>query len=304
MGSKNRVSSRLFFSLFVEWVLHTLTLKYLSEKNKISVSTLSTRFQPFLAHLPSAKKYFLNFVAQQYNTEEFSGFLIIDGDWFGNRVLVVYKDSKAGIVFWRFSKGEYKQEIKNDITFLKEHGYPLKGTVSDGKNALINAGKEHKVPVQRCLVHIQKGINRSLTRKPKSIAGKQLKEWSMSLNRITNKYEARVLLLWFIRLYKRHENFIKERTYSTDYETDKKTWWYTHQDTRKAYRLVVNGYSNMFTYLRFKNMPKDTNGLEGYFSQLNNKISRHRGLNQTSKEHLILWFLYLSCFPKTTMKKM
>ncbi|MBU2592415.1 MAG: hypothetical protein ABH867_01730 [Patescibacteria group bacterium] len=33
-----------------------------------------------------------------------------------------------------------------------------------------------------------------------------------------------------------------------------------------------------FTYLNIANMPKDNNGLEGFFSQLETKASRHRGL--------------------------
>jgi hypothetical protein len=50
-------------------------------------------------------------------------------------------------------------------------------------------------------------------------------------------------------------------------------------------------------------MPKDTNGLEGFFSQLDTKISRHRGLKQLKKESLIAWLLYLKRFPKTTQKE-
>jgi hypothetical protein len=286
----------------VEWILHTLTLKYLSEKNKISVTTLWTRFKPFLTKSLTGENYFLRLKKEKNNTLKFSGFLLIDGDWFGKENLILYKDSKAGVLFWRFSKGEYKQEIKDDILFLKSNGYHLKGTIVDGKNSLVNASKEHEVPVQRCLVHIQKGIRKIITRKPKNLASKELKEWSLFLNKIHNNYEAKILIRWFIRLYRRHEYCIKERSEKFNFRTNKKKWWYTHKKTRTAYRLVINGFGEMFTFLRYENMPKDTNGIEGFFSQLDTKISRHRGLIQSKKESLISWFLYLSQFPKTTFK--
>ncbi|MEA2056331.1 MAG: hypothetical protein U9O78_01270 [Patescibacteria group bacterium] len=284
--------------------MHTLTLKYLSQKNNVSTVTLSTRFQKFLAQLPTALEYLKRLSQNNKIKNQCSGFLLIDGDWFGRkRVLIVYKDSQAGILFWRFADGEYKAQVKQDIEYLKDKGYPLKGTVSDGKNSLVNAAKSHQVPVQRCLVHIQMRLKSLLTQNPQSAAGKQLKEWSYSVNKISNQYEAKILLLWFIRLYKRHKDFIKEKTNYIDPKTDKKRWWYTHKNVRKAYRLIANSFGQMFTYLRFKNMPKDTNGLEGFFSQLDTKISRHRGLKQPKKENLIAWLLYLKRFPKTTQKE-
>ncbi len=49
-------------------------------------------------------------------------------------------------------------------------------------------------------------------------------------------------------------------------------------------------------------MPKDTNGIEGFFSQLGTKVSRHRGMKQKRKENLISWYFYLRKFPKVTFK--
>lgn len=234
MGSKNRFSNRVIFSLFVEWVLHTLTLKYLSQKNNISTVTLSTRFQKFLTQPLTALEYLERLVEDDGLRAQFSGFLLIDGDWFGRkRVLIVYKDSQAGILFWRFANGEYKAQVKQDIEYLKSNGYPLRGTISDGKNSLVNAAKSHQVPVQRCLVHIQMRLRALLTKNPQSEAGKQLKEWSYSVNKINSRYEAKILLRWFIRLYNRHKDFIKAKTNYIDPKTDKTRWWYTHKNVRK-----------------------------------------------------------------------
>ncbi|MBU2592269.1 hypothetical protein KKD61_02315 [Patescibacteria group bacterium] len=45
-------------------------------------------------------------------------------------------------------------------------------------------------------------------------------------------------------------------------------------------------------------MPRDNNGLEGFFSQLETKVSRHRGLKQTRRENLISWQFWLTEFDK------
>ena len=46
-------------------------------------------------------------------------------------------------------------------------------------------------------------------------------------------------------------------------------------------------------------MPKDTNGIEGVFSQLDTKLARHRGMKQERKEALISWLFYLEEFNST-----
>ena len=211
---------------------------------------------------------------------------------------MVYKDSKAGIVLWRFSKGEYLSEIKSDLTLLRENGYFPKGVICDGKQSIVSGAESLGLPVQRCLVHLQLGIERLTTKKPKTQAGKDLLLWSKSINKITSRYQARIIALWFKRLTLRHKDFLNERSVGTDPKTGKKYWWYTHRYLRQAYRLIINAKKYLFTYLEIANMPKDNNGLEGFFSQLGTKISRHRGLKQTRRENLISWLFWLAKFNK------
>jgi len=226
----------------------------------------------------------------------FSGFLLVDGDWFNRqRVKLVYKDSSGKVLFWRFSNGEYKEEVKQDIQFLVDNGYPLKGVVCDGKKALIKAGEHFEVPVQRCLVHMQLRLQTLLTKKPRTQAGKDLLLWSRHLNQVHNKQDARVLIGWYLRLLKRHKEFINEKTISTS-DQDQKTWWYTHKYLRQAYYHILNAKGYIFPYLRTPGLPKDTNGIEGFFSQVDTKLSRHRGLSQLRKENLISWLFYLREF--------
>lgn len=249
---------------------------------------------------PDPKKYFVKLT--QKNCVGLTGYLLIDGDWFNRqRVKLVYKDSSGQVLFWRFSNGEYKHEVIDDISFLLDSGYPLKGLVCDGKRALVKAGEHFEVPVQRCLVHLQLKLQTLLTKNPRSQAGKDLLLWSYHLNQVKNRQEATVLIKWYLRLLEKHQSFINERTQAglksnQPGQTTRGSWWYTHKYLRQAYYSVLRAKGYIFPYLRTPGLPKDTNGLEGFFSQIDTKISRHRGLSQSRKENLISWLFYLREF--------
>ena len=295
LGSNTRSSERKIFQLFYLRVKYTLTINYLSLTSKISRPTLSKRFSIYLNNPPNPKTYLKKLIKEEKGI--FSGFLLIDGTWFSRkRCLIVYKDSKRGVLFWRFSKGEYLSEIESDLLFLVKSGYVIKGVTSDGKKAIISAINGLSIPHQRCLVHLQRSVQSKTTKKPQTIAGKDLLLWSRSLNTITSKYEANLLITWYKRLFLEHKNFLNEKTFNLNPETGQKKWWYTHKSLRQAYLSVINAKESLFTYLDLLNMPKDNNGLEGFFSHLKNKINRHRGLKQTPKENFISWMFWFDKF--------
>jgi len=225
---------------------------------------------------------------------------MIDADWFGKRCLITYRDSSYGLLYWSFDKGEYLETIEKDLRYLVSLGYPLKASVIDGKQALVSACLHLEIPIQRCLVHIQTRVQTLLTRKPKSQAGQDLLLWSRHINTISNKYEAKILIRWYLRLYLRHNDFFANRTTSYNLKLSKSQWWYTHKYLRQAYQHIYQALPNMFTYLRCDGLPKDNNASEGAYSQLDTKISIHRGLSQKSRENMIAWYYYLRCFyPKS-----
>jgi len=226
--------------------------------------------------------------------------------------LIIYKDSKQGVIFWRFSCGEYSFEINTDLEWLINNGYPLKGVIGDGArgitqavdNVEIKQGTDNKqnvvgsqrIPRQRCLVHLQLSLQGLLTKRPKTQAGRDLLSWVRFLNTISNHHEANVLISWYWRLHDRHFLFVNERSKGINPQTKRPSWWYTHKYLRRAYRTIPSALPNMFIYLDVLGLPKDNNGLEGFFSQLDTKVARHRGLKQERKESLISWLLYFQKF--------
>lgn len=267
----------------------------MSEVSDFSIPTLCTRFQQHLTTPPTSKEYLLKLKStpEWYNC---TGYLLIDADWFGDRCLITYRDSELGRVYWSLAGGEYLAVIKCDLEWLRANGYPLKVAVFDGKKSMDSVCKSLLIPIQRCLVHVQTRIQTLLTQNPQTEAGKDLLILSQHINKITTPYEAKILIRWFVRLYQKHYQFFTQRTLNNDPERKTPKWWYTHPYLRQAYQHLYQALPNMFTYLRYPNLPKDNNSSEGSYSQLDNKVLIHRGMTQPSKENLISWYLYLTRF--------
>jgi len=304
-GSKERFSKRLLFSTFKEWVLETLTLGYLSRRTGIAYQTLSLRFSQFLNLTLDPHIYFLK-LKDKLAAEGvlLGGHLLLDGDWFHHeRCVVVYKDWETRrILLWRFADGEFKDNIASDINFLTTNGYPLKGVTSDwhgGAVAAVTSLNIPELPHQRCLVHTQLFGERLLTQHPETEAGRQLLEIVYQLNSIKSLPESGVWIAWLKRWGVRHEGMLFQKSYGDG----GKRWWYTHGSLRRVYYSLIHTLDHLFLYLKFPPLPKDTNCVEGFFSQLDSKLGRHRGQTQKRREEFIAWYLFLREFPKSGVQE-
>lgn len=288
------------FKAFKVWVGSAVTTNTISKFiYKKSLRTLFTHFHTFLANSPTPEVYFHNLINCG---AAFGGTILIDADWFGNEYcLIIYRDYPSGeIVFFRYAEGEYKNIFLSDIAFLVINGYPLKGVVSDWKSSIVATVKEisfkyfeGNLPHQRCLVHTQLQCQTFLTRRPKTEAGRNLLELVHLLNHVKTFYHRNILCLWLVRFTLRFLPIIKERTYSED----KKSWWYTHKYLRRTFLILKNNWDHLFVYLDYPFLIKDTNRLEGLFSQLDNSLGRHRGLSRKNRPNFLYWFFFLKRFP-------
>jgi len=50
----------------------------------------------------------------------------------------------------------------------------------------------------------------------------------------------------------------------------------------------------MFHYLSNPDIPRTTNGIEGYFSHLKNHLDIHRGLTVKHRINFIKWYIYFA----------
>jgi hypothetical protein len=270
------------FVWFSEWILGKQTIDQLSKRSGYSKSKL----QRIL-------KYYLDTPPVFTIPQKEKVHIILDGTYFSNDIcLVVYRNSDIKCTqLYRLSDNERYEEIREDLLNLKVLNIQVESVTCDGHRAILKAIKSvfrGKVPVQRCLVHIQRMSRIWLTKEPKSIAGKQLLRITQQIHKIDSEYKRQE---WLRSLYdwdKEHRDFINE----TSLNPLSGQIWYKHRMLRRVRRLLINAFPNMFHFLIDNNIPKTTNSLESFFGHLKDNLSIHRGLSMRNRKNFIRWYMY------------
>jgi len=216
----------------------------------------------------------------------------IDATWFRREdCLIVYWDTglkKAQ--WWRWSKHkEAAWEIIVDLRSLKKKKVILKGATTDGGPGIKTALSfiYPSIPHQRCLVHLQRMGLAFLTKRPKTLAGLELRNLTSKLNTIKTHQDHYLWQKEFYYWCNKYYSFLKEKSYSFE----KKNWWYTHRNLRRVRRMIINALPNMWHYLDNPNISKDTNGLEGRWNSLKSHFRNHRGLSKRKRQAYFAWYL-------------
>lgn len=180
--------------------------------------------------------------------------------------------------------------------------------VTDGGTGLLSARKYAwpDTRVQRCLVHIQRNVRAYLTTRPRTIAGKELRQLSLALTRITTTEQATAWLAALAGFHQRHRGFIYARTTRGQHTGEVPSWvrpgqksWFTHDRLRKAYTLLERcaKHHELFTYLEPQfdfEVASTTNRIEGSINaQLRLLLRHHRGIPAEHMRRAVEWFLYL-----------
>lgn len=259
--------------LFYSFAFHKQTLKELST----AYHTRSTEVQR------SIDEYVLPTVI--HTPREI--YLQVDGTYFGSKdnqfCVIVFRDYlKKENIWWTFDKTETEFSYRKGKMYLESLGYIIKGIVSDGLPLIRRVFKG--IPLQMCLVHMERIIIRGSTRKPKLEAGQVLLALARSLHNTNSK-------IFNERMYKytlKYFHFLNERTTS---EITGESW-YTHEKLREAFVSLQKLSEYLFTYEIDSNLSKNTNSIEGTFTHVKNKLAAHNGLSIKRKEKLIQVFLY------------
>lgn len=217
----------------------------------------------------------------------------MDATYFSQFCLVAYQDDSDGYTqLIRFTDAERYEEVKEDLENLIKLGVQLESITTDGHKSVLKAiGKTlPDIHVQRCLIHIQRMCLLWLTRYPKHDSGRELRQLVLMLLKIETENDklfwGRQLDLW----HNKHKDYISEKSFNE--ETGR--YWYTHKLTRRSYFTIKRALPNMFHYLKNPNIPRTTNGIEGYFSHLKNHLDLHRGLTLKNRINFIKWYVYFS----------
>lgn len=209
--------------------------------------------------------------------------LITDATFFSRTDgLLVAKDSHAGDpLYHAFIDSETVARYQTAKDTLEGLGYTIEAAVIDGRRGVRELFAADGIPVQHCHFHQLQTITQCVTRRPKLQANRELRDIALTLTSTTKTRFARDLQQW----HERWEAWLKERSYNE--ETGR--WQYTHRRTRRAYYSLTRNLDYLFTYQEHPELdiPNTTNGLDGWFTDLKNRVRVHRGTSRELRNKII-----------------
>ena len=204
-------------------------------------------------------------------------------------------------------KSESYESIARDCGALtKQLGNRLPaGAVSDWKGAIISAVASHfgSIPHQRCLAHVEREARRLLPKHSPFEATLALRRIATMLTLVAQSTDPHVWQTALIRWEKRYGFMLKEKTIALAAET--RSWWYTHGNLRRAWRLLTHDQNPLFVFLINPLIPKTNNALEGVNSNLKQKLASHRGMSVERQTAFLSWYLaFTRARDKKDLKKL
>lgn len=195
-------------------------------------------------------------------------------------------------LYWSYHFSESYEAIKEDferVNLIIKDNLPS-GVITDWKGTLVSAVNTFLplVPHQRCLTHVKRSLLRFLPLRSPILATQKLRKIAQEIIRIESVEDK---ITWRKDLYSwvgEYQSLLKEKTMGIG---TKKTWWYTHGNTRRAVKLLTFEEKHLFAYLDYPFIPKTNNSLEGSNSQMKTKLSNHRGM-KTPQQVIFLFWLF------------
>jgi len=192
---------------------------------------------------------------------------------------MVFKDSITGqILYKNYLRSETNNLYLLGIKEIARRGIKIQSMVCDGRKGLFQLFGD--IPIQYCNFHQVKTIRAYLTKNPKMQASRELWELTLLLVHTDKESFTGGLDSWYIKW----SDFLNECKID---EQGKKR--YTHRKLRSAYRSLKTNLPWLFTWYDYPslNIPNTTNGIDGHFADLKNKLRNHNGLSLERKKKFV-----------------
>lgn len=202
---------------------------------------------------------------------------------------MIFFDSISKSVIWhKFIESETKDNYLEGLNYLLEKGFKILSVTIDGRKGIPGLFELKGIPVQICQFHIQKRVSVLLSKNPRSLAGKELKQINdlFIKNKLTEQELGRTLALYI----RRHYSFLIEKNDEGKYK---------HQRVIKALRTYKRNMKYLFTFQQEKqqnpstNIPNTTNHIDGGINRKLKELNRnHRGMRIDRRNKLLIKLLY------------
>jgi hypothetical protein len=281
---------RAWQGLFIEWLVEGGSQKALARRCGVTPRALRHRFRMFWLLRPQPVPPEASAVAG----------LILDATSVRKhqRVVLVVQGVNRCCVCWSFAERESFDSWYSLLDPLQAVGWSPRFVVCDGQKGLLKAVRVlwPQTLIQRCLLHVVRQARLWLTQHPKTPAGQALLKLVQRLPAVRTRRQRRRWQRAYRCWLRRYDGFLKQRT---RHPTEPRRWWYTHRKLRAVRSLLSNSLPDLFHYVRYPEIPRTTNHVEGGInSRLKDLYRRHRGLSLERKTTLTAWYLASRQTPK------
>ena len=201
----------------------------------------------------------------------------MDTTYFGRGFgVMVFKDSISGqYLYKQYVRTETNKGYLNGFEEIVRRGISVQSVICDGRKGLIKTFES--IPLQMCQFHQVQMVTRYLTKKPKFPAGIELGILARQLTKVSKDTFVYGMERWISQW----GDYLKERSVSA--VTGKS--FYTHKRLRSAWQSLKRNLPWLFTCEEYRELmiPNTTNGLDGAFADLKNKLRNHNGLSMARK---------------------
>ena len=271
------IKARASQQAFTDWLTTSKGLADLAKEKGVSLRTIARRWRDCWQTLPQP----CPIKTLEYQT------LVLDAVYVeGRKMALMIARTKETIVSWQFVP---RENLEYWLHFLSTLPIPF-AVVCDGQRGLLGALNRlwPKTKIQRCLIHVIRLAKSRITKQPRTKAGQELRLLVSALGEVWTSKQKRSWLKLFWRWWNRYQPLLKERSYASN----KRNWWYTHKHLRSAAVLIKNSLPDLFTYTKYRYIPRTTNLLEGGInSRLKDLIRRHRGMKLSHKQIMLAHYL-------------
>jgi hypothetical protein len=225
-------------------------------------------------------------------TGEIHHVIIVDGIRVGDKICLIARTTKH-VIAWHWVPHENSTQWAELFRLLPTPTY----IVCDGQKGLLKAISIcwPGTIVQRCRFHAWLNVRTKLTLHPESKAGQELLKLTRNLLHVRTKRQARRWKRQLKNWHKKHQKYIDERTLKHSPKPKERSWRYTHERLRSAYRQLtkISGDLLRSSYRPSPKLPSTTNHIEGGInSQIRTRIKQHRGMANEHQMVLVNWYLY------------
>lgn len=266
-----------------DYIFHKQTLRELSEtydKDQRTLRNILSRYRP------PEKKHRPRDV-----------YLVVDGTYFGERkedtswcVIGARDPYEKEDLVWTFADTETTSGYLVLRDELENAGYIIKAVTGDGFSGIKTAFSG--IPYQMCHVHMERIVVRGTTKNPKTEQGQALLALVRTLHEGTDSHTFHTRLKAYWQICK---PFLDEKTFNED--TGK--WDWTHRPLRQAATSLLHHEKYLFTFEHDRNIPKNTNSIEGHFKHVKRYLGQHSGTERTNAERILHSLLLASSVSPT-----